>query len=232
VHLEISSANGRLRGSVALDVSPTEGSGCPVLRKRYLLTEVVLAEGILSLADSGGHHWDLVLERDGRALHGMMAWQQGGADEPLAEGFTLPDGTTPRSRLSGEIRLVKAAAPGAAATDADEERTTSAGQHIGNIAAVLGAAAVGGAAVYGVNRLGRGSSEEGTITCSPRRCVVGAPGEPCFCEGNVVSGWDCGETETGIPIGGSCSFPTMPCEALLSCNSGICEDRYGRCPFN
>jgi hypothetical protein len=244
VRLELSLGESGLQGSVAIDLPPAEGSGCPPLRKRYLVTEVVLAEGVVSLTDSGGHGWDLSVVRDGRALHGMMTWQQGAADEPLAKGFSFADGTRPRARLSGEVLLRKASAVAEGETGAEHEaargeaagaaaaETTSAGQHIKNLGAIIGAMAVGGAALYGVNQLGQGSSEGGTVTCSPRHCVVGAPNEPCFCEGNVVSGQDCGETESGIPIGGSCDFPTMPCEALLSCNSGICEDRFGRCPFN
>jgi hypothetical protein len=242
VRLALAVEDGRLRGSVALDLPPAEGSACPPLRKRHLVTEVVLAEGRVSLSDSGGHDWDLALTRDGRVLRGLMAWQQGGADEPLAEGFSFPDGTKPRSRLSGEVRLRKVeasdeeAVAGVTATEAgassSEERTTSGGTYVKHIGAILGATAVGVAGVYGVNQLGQGSSDEGTITCSPRRCIVGAPNEPCFCEGNVVSGDPCGETESGVEIGGACEYPSLPCQALLSCNSGICEDRFGRCPFN
>jgi hypothetical protein len=232
VRLELSPEEGGLQGSVAIDLPTAEGSGCPPLRKRYLVTEVVLAEGVVSLTDSGGHDWDLSLLRQGRELRGMMAWQQGAADESLADGFAFPDGTKPRSRLSGEVRLGRAPAEEVDEAEVAVEQTTSAGTHIKHLGAVLGAMTVGGAALYGVNQLGQGSSEGGVITCSPRWCVVGAPGEPCFCEGNVVSGQDCGETETGIPIGGNCDFPTLPCQALLSCNSGICEDRFGRCAFN
>jgi hypothetical protein len=244
VRLELSSEEGSLQGSAALDLPAAEGSECPPLRKRLLVTEVVLAEGAVSLSDSGGHDWDLALRGNGRVLQGILVWQQGGADEPLAEGFSFPDGTKPRSRLSGEVQLRKATVPsegeavaegeGLAGTEAVSatKTTTGGGSHVKNLGAILGATAVGLGALYGVNQLGQGGAEEGTVTCSPRRCVVGAPGEPCFCEGNVVSGESCGETETGIPIGGTCDFPTMPCEALLSCNSGICEDRFGRCPFS
>jgi hypothetical protein len=241
VRLALASADGRLQGTVAIDLPAAEGSGCPPLRKRHLVTEVVQAEGLISLTDSGGHDWDLALKRDGQVLRGLMAWQQGAADEPLADGFTFPDGTRPRARLRGEVRLWRAGAapegaPAEAAAEGDATpavtETTGAGGHIKNLGAVLGATAVGLAGLYGVNQLGQGGSEEGTITCSPRQCIVGAPGEPCFCEGNVVSGAECGDTETGVPIGGSCSVPTEPCEALLSCNSGICQDRFGRCPFN
>lgn len=242
VRLELSSVEGRLQGSVAIDLPSAEGSGCPPLRKRLLVTEVVLAEGAVSLSDSGGHDWDLSLRGNGRSLQGLMVWQQGGADEPLAEGSSFPDGTKARSRLSGEVQLRKATVPSEAEVVSEGEgpaegasttkKTTGGGTYVKHVGAVLGATAVGLGALYGVNRLGQGGSEEGTVTCSPRHCVVGAPGEPCFCEGNVVSGEACGETETGIPIGGTCNFPTMPCEALLSCNSGMCEDRFGRCPFN
>ena len=234
VRLEISSVDGRLEGSVAIDLPPADGSDCPPLRKRFLITEVVLAESVVSLTDSGGHDWDLSMVREGRALQGMIAWQQGAADEPLADGFTFGDGTKPRSRLSGEVRLRKART---GAGD-DEEggggdgKSTSGGTYIKHLGAIAGATLVGLGALYGANKLGSGSSEEGTITCSPRRCVVGAPGEPCFCEGNVVSGSDCMETETGVPIGEACIWPTLPCQALLSCNSFLCEDRFGRCPFN
>jgi hypothetical protein len=239
VRLELTSVEGGLQGSVAIDLPPGEGSGCPPLRKRYLVTEVVLADGLVSLTDSGGHGWDLSLRGNGRSLRGIMTWQQGGPEEPLAEGFSLSDGTKPRSRLSGEVRLRKATPPAGATEETAEagasaptKRSTSGGTYVKHVGAILGATAVGLAGLYGVNQLGQGGSEEGVVTCSPRRCVVGGPGEPCFCEGNVVSGEDCGVTETGIPIGGTCDYPTMPCEALLSCNSGLCEDRFGRCPFN
>jgi hypothetical protein len=239
VRLELSSEEGRLQGSVAIDLPAAEGSECPPLRKRFLVTEVVLAEGVVSLTDSGGHNWDLSLRGNGRSLRGIMAWQQGGADGPLAEGFAFSDGTKPRSRLRGEVRLRKATVPTGAEEGVAEavastpgKKTTGGGTYVKHVGAILGATAVGLGALYGVNKLGQGGSEEGVVTCSPRRCVVGAPGEPCFCEGNVVSGEDCRGTETGIPIGGSCDYPSMPCEALLSCNSGICEDRFGRCPFN
>jgi hypothetical protein len=240
--MELTSREGRLQGSVAIDLPPAEGSGCPPLRKRYLVTNVVSSEGIVSLSDSGGHDWNLTVRRDGRVLRGMMAWQRGAVEEPLAEGFTLANGTRPLSRLSGEVRLERVATSGTdeAETAASEgeaggpvaRETTSAGQHLRNFGAVLGATAVGLGALYGVNQLGQGSSDVGTITCSPRRCVVGAPNEPCFCEGNVVSGDPCGETESGVEIGGACSYPSRPCQALLSCNSGICEDQFGRCPYN
>jgi hypothetical protein len=238
VRMGLTSQGGQLEGSVAIDLPPAEGSGCPPLRKRYVITEVVSTEGVVSLSDSGGHDWNLSLRRDGSVLTGMMAWQRGGADEPLAEGFSFPDGSRPLSRLSGEVRLQKVSAEVASEGESVAEggaaapETTSGGQHIKNLGAILGVTAVGLGALYGVNQLGQSNSDEGTITCSPRRCVVGAPNEPCFCEGNVLSGDPCGDTASGVEIGGACNYPNLPCQALLSCNSGICEDQFGRCPFN
>jgi hypothetical protein len=106
-----------------------------------------------------------------------------------------------------------------------------AGKQAGNIIAIIGANVVGLGLVYGANKLGQGSSETGGVTCSPRVCIVGAPGAPCFCEGNVLSGGSCGTTTAGAPIGAPCDGTSVPCQAALSCNSGICEDRDGRCPF-
>jgi hypothetical protein len=242
VRMELTSEDGRLQGSVAIDLPAAEGSGCPPLRKRYLVTDVVSSEGVLSLSDSGGHDWALAMRRGGSVLTGLMAWQRGATEEPLADGFSFADGTRPLSRLRGEVRLRKVVAPDAAEASTESvaeggaagpaaPETTSAGQHFRNLGAVLGVTAVGLGALYGVNELGKGGAEEGTITCSPRHCVVGAPNAPCFCEGNVVSGEPCGDTESGVEIGGACHYPDMPCQALLSCNSGICEDQFGRCPF-
>jgi len=225
---------------VAIDLAPAPQTACPPLRKRYAVTDVVLGEGVVSLTDSGGHEWNLGLQRQGRVLRGMLAWRQGAKEEPLAAGFSFPDGTKPFSRLSGEVRLAKSSpgaeeaesAGGAAgAASGTSAGGTSAASHLGNFGVVLGATAVGLGLLYGVNKLGKGSSEQGVVTCSPRRCVVGVPSEPCFCEGNVVSGDACGTTPSGVPLGGTCDYPSMPCEATLSCNSGVCEDRFGRCPY-
>jgi hypothetical protein len=99
------------------------------------------------------------------------------------------------------------------------------------VAIIIGANVVGLGLLYGVNKLGKGSSESGVVTCSPRTCIVGAINEPCYCEGNVLSGASCGTTTTGAPLGSPCDGKSVPCQAGLSCNSGICEDRFGRCPY-
>jgi hypothetical protein len=70
-----------------------------------------------------------------------------------------------------------------------------------------------------------------TLICSPRACLIGAPGEPCDCTTTITTGQACGQTNAGVPINGACVLPDLPCQALLSCNNGVCEDRLGSCPF-
>ena len=229
VRLELG-AGTSIAGSIAIDMPAPEGGTCPALRKRYSIAEFVLEGPALSFMDSGGNEWTLSLRESGAALQGLLAWRQGGAEQPLAEGFSLPGGQRPLARLSGEVQLRRVAASGAGAA-APTAAPVGAGKQAGNIAAIIGANVVGLGLLYGANKLGKGSSETGVITCSPRTCIVGAPNEPCFCEGNVLSGAPCGTTTGGAPLNAPCDGKAVPCEAALSCNSGLCEDRFGRCPY-
>jgi hypothetical protein len=230
VHLEFG-AGKTVAGSVAIDLPAPQGTPpCPALRKRYAIAEVSVSGPTLSFTDSGGNEWTLSLRENGKALQGLLAWRQGGVEEPLAEDFSLPGGRRPIARLSGEVQLHRVVSGGAGAAVASVP-PVSAGKQAGSIAAIIGANVVGLGLLYGANKLGQGSSETGGVTCSPRVCIVGAPGAPCFCEGNVLSGASCGTTPAGSPIGGPCDGTSVPCQAALSCNSGVCEDRDGRCPF-
>ena len=244
VQLELTADGASLEGSVAIDLSAEPDSGCPPLRKRYAIAEATQGPGELSFTDSGGNEWTLSVRRGGSVLQGLLAWRQGGPEEPLAQGFTGPGGVRPGSRLSGEVRLRRGdeatpeeaaeAAPAGAAPEAAAEKKPSAGagRHLGNVGIVIGANVVGLGLLYGVNELGKGSAESGVITCSPRTCIVGPTFiDPCYCEGNVVSGAPCGTTQTGAPVASPCQVPTRPCQAGLSCNSGWCEERDGRCRF-
>jgi hypothetical protein len=239
VRLELSVVEGQLKGSVALDLPAEPASGCPPLRKRYAIAEATQGAGTVSFTDAGGHEWALSLRRGNAVLQGLLAWRPGGREEPLAEGFTRPDGQRPTTRLNGEVRLQRGGEgePAAPPTPAAEGPTgppphTSAGKHAGHLGLVIGANVVALGLLYGANKLGKGSSESGVVTCSPRLCIVGAAvNDPCFCEGNVVSGVSCGTTVRGAPQGAPCDGRSVPCEAGLSCNSGICEDRFGRCPY-
>lgn len=243
VRLELAGEGGSLKGSVAIDLPAEPGSGCPPLRKRYAIAETIQGPGTLSFTDSGGNEWTLAVRRNTSVLQGLLAWRQGGPAQPLAEGFTRPDGQRPTARLNGEVRLRRSgeaagaeeatASPAPAAeVPAATPKPAGAGRHIGNLGRVLGANVVGLGLLYGVNKIGKGSSETGVLTCSPRTCIVGATiNDPCFCEGNVVSGFACGATTGGAPINAWCDGKSEPCQAGLSCNSGVCQDRDGRCPY-
>jgi hypothetical protein len=229
VHLELG-AGRSVAGSIAIDMPVPEGGACPALRKRYAIGEFVLEGPALSFTDSGGNEWTLSLRENGALLQGLLAWRQGGAEQPLAEGFSLPGGRRPLARLRGEVQLRRVIAGGAGAA-APTPVPTGAGKQVGHVGAILAANVVGLGLLYGANKLGKGSSETGGVTCSPRVCIVGAPNAPCYCEGNVLSGAACATTPAGAPIGAPCDGQSVPCQAQLSCNSGMCEDRDGRCPY-
>lgn len=229
VRLELG-AGTSVAGSIAIDMPAPAGAACPSLRKRYAIPEFVLEGPALSFTDSGGNEWTLSLREGGAALQGLLAWRQGGVEQPLAEGFSLPGGQRPVARLSGEVQL-RRVVPGASGAAAPTPAATGGGKQAGHLGAILGANVVGLGLLYAANELGKGSSESGVVTCSPRVCIVGAPNEPCFCEGNVLSGASCGTTQAGAPLNAPCDGKSVPCEASLSCNSGLCEDRFGRCPY-
>jgi hypothetical protein len=246
VRLELGAEAGVLKGSVALDLPAEPGSGCPPLRKRHAIAETIQGPGTLSFTDSGGNEWTLAVRRNATVLQGLLAWRQGGPEQPLAEGFAGPGGQRPAARLSGEVRLRRGAdeattetveAAGAAAPPAEGPAAApapkaGAGTHARNLGIVLGANVVGLGLLYGVNKAGQGSSESGVVTCSPRVCIVGPTiNDPCYCEGNVVSGASCGTTVSGAPLNTPCDGVSVPCQAGLSCNSNVCQDRDGRCPW-
>jgi hypothetical protein len=233
---------------VAIDLPAAADSGCPALRKRYAIADVTQGPGALSFTDSGGNEWTLSVRRNGRVLQGLLGWRQGGPDQPLAEGFAGPGGVRALSRLSGEVRLQRVedtqeagaagAAAGATPASGAAEAAGSApapaggGRHLGNVGVVIGANVVGLGLLYGVNTLGKGGSESGAVTCSPRVCIVGPSiNDPCYCEGNVVSGASCGSTQAGAEVNAPCDGKQVPCQSGLSCNSGVCQDRDGRCPY-
>lgn len=247
VRLELAPGAGSLEGSVAIDLPAEQGSGCPPLRKRFTIAEAAEGPGTLSFTDSGGNEWTLALRRGGSVLQGLLAWRQGGPEQPLAEGFTRPDGLRPTTRLAGEIRLrrgeasaepeepgAEAVAPGPAGVGAAPAaaKSAGAGRHVGNVGMILGANVVGLGLLYAANKAGKGGTTTGVVTCSPRVCIVGPTiNDPCYCENNIVSNASCGTTESGAPLNAPCDGKAVPCESGLSCNSGVCQDRDGRCPF-
>jgi hypothetical protein len=98
---------------------------------------------------------------------------------------------------------------------------------------IVGANVIGIGALVGINAITKDDAHAGGIVanCSPRVCTVGGPGEPCDCNGGLIAGGGCGQTTAGQSVGQVCDPVNQPCQANLSCNNAICEDRFGRCPF-
>ena len=238
VRLELRHEGPQWTGSVAIDVAPAEGSGCPPLAKRYSVPAVQVGDGTLSFTDSGGHEWSLAVRRGEGMLKGIVAWKTG--DEALASGFKTASGTTPLTRLSGEVKLLRAqtaasgtgaeAGAAGAGAAAGADRVTI-GKRAGHLAAIVAANVVAAGVLYGVNKAGKSTSESGVVTCSPRNCIIAATGEPCICNANVLSGAPCGSSPSGVPQQGVCNTTNLPCQSGLSCNAGVCQDRFGSCPF-
>ncbi len=245
MRLELTGAGGSLRGSVAIDLPAEPGSGCPPLRKRYAIAETIQGPGTLSFTDSGGNEWTLVGAAERQRAAGAPRLAPGRAGAAARRGFHRPGREAPHD--AAERR--GAAAPGRRGGRGGGGRRESgpgrrgaggrrrtppagAGKYLGHVGAIIGANVVGLGLLYGANKLGKGSSESGVLTCSPRTCIVGATiNDPCFCEGNVVSGAPCGTTTGGAPINAPCDGKSVPCQSTLSCNSGVCQDRDGRCPY-
>jgi hypothetical protein len=230
--LKLQSADAGPRAIVRLEIAGTAGSGCPPLHKRYEATNVVVTGSAVSFLDPAGHEWHLAL-REGR-LVGLVSWKGGGNDEPLAEGFAPPGGAAPLTRLSGEVSLDRAASEEggsgtAAGTTNPAAATPKKKSHF--LPAFLAANIVGLGAFYGIKKATDDTGGGGTATCSPRFCVFGGLSDPCVCNINITAGASCGQTTSGVPFGGVCNDTTLPCQATLSCNNGICDDKFGRCPY-
>ena len=228
--LKLQSTDAGPRAIVRLEIPGTPGSDCPPLHKRYEATNVVIAGSAVSFLDPAGHEWSLAL-REGR-LVGLVAWKGGGKDEPLAEGFAPPGAPAPLTRLSGEVALDRAAGEGEGSTAAAEPAAKAGAKSKSHfLPAFLAANVVGLGAFYGIKKATDDTSSGGTATCSPRYCVYGGISDPCTCNINITSGASCGQTTNGVPFGGVCNDKTLPCQATLSCNNGVCDDKLGRCPY-
>ena len=228
VRLELAQDGGQWNGSVAIDVGAALGSGCPPLSKHYAIAAAQAGDGTLGFTDSGGNEWTLAVRHGEGVLRGLLAWKTG--DAPLAEGFKAPGGTAPLARLSGEVRLKRADSADSPASAAPAPKITG-GKRVGHLGAIVAANVVAAGLLFGVNKVGKSTSASGVVTCSPRNCIIASIGEPCLCNANVLSGASCGVTASGVVQLGACNTTDRPCQAGLSCNRGICEDRFGACPF-
>jgi hypothetical protein len=256
VKLEIESGSDGVEVTATIDLAGTPGAPCPPVHKRYTIAGAQVTDSTIGFRDPAGHEWHLGVRGD--RLQGLIGWRSG-ADEILAEGFTGPSGERPLTRLSGEVSLARAGAPEAAPSAAAAPATGDAAKS-GTAAGATGAAATGGAgqkaekaggkglgllpSILAANIIGLGAfygikvatddsgQNTGQASCSPRDCVFSGVGDPCVCNiPNITSGGTCGNVPGGVPFGGTCKLPNKPCQAGLSCNNGICDDKFGRCPF-
>jgi hypothetical protein len=158
------------------------------------------------------------------ALSGEVSLKRSGA--PTAQGQSPAPTSMPAS--GGQAAGGGSASPGGAAAGAK-----GGSSFLSGVGGFVTANVIGLGALFGINKLANEKNQtgNGTVTCSPRSCVAGAPGDPCFCNTTLASGGTCGSTASGVPFAMACSVPAMPCQSDLSCNNGICEDKFGRCPF-
>ena len=236
VTVKLSADEGHLRVVLRLDTPGATGSNCPPLRKRYEIADVQVTDSTVAFTDPAGHDWSLGL-REGR-LVGLVAWKGGGKDEPLAEGFAPPGAAVPLTRLSGEVALARsepppgeagpAPAPAGSSTATDQAKK---GTKSHFLPAFLAANVIGLGAFYGIKKATDDTGSGGNATCSPRYCAFGGLSDPCVCTINITSGAPCGLTASGVPFGGFCNDKRLLCQAGLSCNNNVCDDRTGRCPF-
>jgi len=206
VTLEITAAGTELHGTLKLALPAGAGAACPAIEKTAEVRDLAASGSSLTFAGPGKHAW--TLGRRSRELLGTVAWKGAGDDEAGA------------LRLSGEVRLQKAAA-------------VHKGGAFGAVAGIIGANVVGIGAFALANKAGKGNDNTPPqVSCSPRRCFYISTAEPCECNTTLTSGATCGTTTSGVGYAGACNVDGgQPCQAGLSCNSGLCEDRFGHCPF-
>jgi hypothetical protein len=233
VSVVLEGASGPSGGQVSLDL-PAAGASCPALRARYRIEDVRVSGNSVGFADAAGNQWRVTL-RDGR-LQGMVSSPRFNGEVDLNPASTPPAAPSPAPSPSpgpeaGTAAPVAAPAPQASAAT-DGKAPPRKGSVWKGVGGVIAANVVGLGALVGLNKALNDSKApaSNTVTCSPRTCVAAAPGD-CQCNNNLTNGASCGTTSSGVPYAGVCNPPSLPCQADLSCNNGLCEDRLGRCPF-
>jgi hypothetical protein len=217
VTLRLAPDGDRVRGTLSLDLPAPSGSSCPPVRSQQEIEDVTVSGASVAFRDGLGHDWNLGL-RTG-VLQGLVDWKPGDA----APAAAVP------IRLSGEVALKKAPAGAIASRKAPAGGSGSTAR---DVAVILGANVVGIGAFAAVNVLTNEKEQsEGQATCSPRACFYAGLSDACVCNIEVTAGGSCFTGATGAAAGAPCNASNQPCEAGLSCNNGICEDRGGRCPF-
>ena len=232
-----------LRGSVAIDLPAAPGSGCPPLRKRYTIAEVRMAPGNACVHRLGRQRVDARrCAAAARVLQGLLAWQQGGTRPAARRGLRAP-GRRPADGAP-DRRGAPARDPAAAGGDAARRRGAAAARARGRAEGRRGHArratspTMLGANVVGLGAaLRREQAREGQhLGRRPHLLAArlhrrARRTSRASARGNVVSGASCGSTTGGVADRRAVRRHHPPCQASLSCNSNVCEDRFGRCPY-
>lgn len=104
VTLLLQEAGNMANGSIAIDIPAATGSGCPVLKKHYVIRAEITGTR-LTFSDPAGNRWTLTRTSD--LLKGEVVWDGSAPypNEALAVGFSTRTGDVPLTRLSGTITL-------------------------------------------------------------------------------------------------------------------------------
>jgi len=227
-----SDGTGRLR----LNLEAPAGTSCPPVVIESPVADATLTPTTARFKDSAGREWDLALQAG--ALRGLFSGTDGSGELSLqrrragqraAAAAKSPEPTpTPGSSPSPSASPSPSPAAGPAGSPSGTKGPGKKSRLLGFVGANIVAL---GALLANSHATQDKSTGTSAFVCSPRSCLIGAPGEPCDCTSTITTGQDCGQTTGGVPVRGACALPNLPCQALLSCNNGVCEDRLGSCPF-
>ncbi len=220
-------------GRLRLNLEPPAGTSCPAVAFESDVAEATLTPTTARFKDAREREWNLALQAG--VLRGLFSGTDGSGELELhrrrsgrraagAEKAPAPGPTPSPGASASPSPSPETAAAGAAGTKGPGMKK--------GLIGFVGANIVGLGALLATSAATQDDSAgTSTLVCSPRACIIGAPGEPCDCTSTITTGQACGLTEAGIPIRGTCVLPDLPCQALLSCNNSVCEDRLGSCPF-
>ena len=217
-------------GRLRLNLETPAGTTCPEVAFESDVAEATLTPTTARFKDAREREWNLALQAG--VLRGLFSGTDGSGELVLqrrragrraaaAEKTPAPSPTPSPSASASPSPSPEAAAAGAKGPGMKKGLIGFVGANIVGLGALLAAS----------QATQDDSAGTTTLVCSPRACIIGAPGEPCDCTSTITTGQACGLTNAGVPIRGACVLPDLPCQALLSCNNGVCEDRLGSCPF-
>jgi hypothetical protein len=233
VVVDIQAKEGGLSGKIALDLAGASGSACAPIKARYRILDARVSGNSLAFTDAAGNEWSLTL-REGR-LQGLVSSPRLGGEVSLArqsEAQAAPPAGAGGAGPSAAGSPTKAPASPAPAVGG---KPTAHGSAWGGIATVTAVTALGAGAFLGVNKALQDTKGGQAVapTCSPRKCDYSGPGV-CSCNVPLTTGISCGNTTAGVPLGGICNPPSLPCQSDFTCitasDGTTCRDT-AFCPF-